>query len=153
MIEIVAQAGSINAEWIIGGLASAFCAFAVWVGKFLKQIWNDVKVIWVEFKVMHVEEIKTLEAVIEKQDTSNQKAHERTTKILSKTLELERHMAETKDYTLETKDVVTKFRVEIDSIHSKIIALERFNAKIKTIDVDNHSDFIQRLRDSERNQN
>ena len=141
MNEVLAQAQSLNAEWIIGGLASAFCAFAIWVGKFLKQIWADIKVIWIEFKKMHTQEIETLEAVIEKQEDSNKKAHDRTTKILSKTMEIERHVA-------ETKYSVNGFRGELESIKEKLSELEDFHERIKTINIDNCNELLERVRDT-----
>ena len=140
MHELIAQAGSLDAQWIIGGLASAFCAFAVWVGKFMKQIWSDVKLIWVEFKDMHDESNKTLEDVIKKQEASNEKSHDRTTKILSKSLEIERHVA-------ETKYSIMGFRDEIEGIKGKIVQLEETYERIKTIDIDNHDVAAEQLRD------
>lgn len=140
MHELIAQAGGLDAQWIIGGLASAFCAFAVWVGKFMKQIWSDVKLIWVEFKDMHDESNKTLEDVIKKQEASNEKSHDRTTKILSKSLEIERHVA-------ETKYSIMGFRDEIEGIKEKIIQLEDTYERIKTIDIDNHDVATEQLRD------
>ena len=141
---IIAQAGNLNAEWIIGGLASAFCAFAIWVGKFLKQIWGDVKTIWIEFKEMHKKKVEALDAVILKQDESNGKAHERTTKILSKTLEIERHVH-------ETKFCVLSFQKELDTMKIQIVDIEGFYEKLKSITADNFDDFLRQLRDQEGN--
>jgi hypothetical protein len=141
---IIAQAGNLNAEWIIGGLASAFCAFAIWVGKFLKQIWGDVKTIWIEFKDMHKKKVEALDAVILKQDESNGKAHERTTKILSKTLEIERHVH-------ETKFCVLSFQKELDTMKIQIVDIEGFYEKLKSITADNFDDFLRQLRDQEGN--
>ena len=148
---IIAQAGNLNAEWIIGGLASAFCAFAIWVGKFLKQIWGDVKTIWIEFKDMHKKKVEALDAVILKQDESNGKAHERTTKILSKTLEIERHVHETKGHVEAIKFCVLSFQKELDTMKIQIVDIEGFYEKLKSITADNFDDFLRQLRDQEGN--
>lgn len=121
MTDIIAQATSmLNAEWIVGGLSMAFCTFAVWVGKFLKQIWNDIKVIWSEFKVMHTNQIQTLESVIGKQDEATEKIKKQTNDILAQTKKIEKQnielitIAEKIDANVvEIKYSLTQFRKDL----------------------------------------
>ncbi len=80
MNDLIAQATALDAKWIITGIASAFILFATWVGKFIKQVWADIK-------EMHANQIGTLKSVIGKQDASTNEIKEQTAKILKHTIE------------------------------------------------------------------
>lgn len=97
MEELIAQAtGGLDAKWIIGGLASAFLMFGTWVGKFLKQIWMDVKVIWSEFKKMHQDQLETLKSVIAKNDAETEKIKDKADSLLAETGKIKKIVEDTK---------------------------------------------------------
>lgn len=102
MNEIIAQAVGLDASWIIGGLSSAFVVFATWVGRFLKQIWSDIK-------IMHSNQIETLEAVIGKQSASTKKIKEQTFEILTNTIAI--------------KKIQEDNKYSLNEIHEKLAAL------------------------------
>lgn len=121
MFDTIAQATTmLNAEWIIGGLASAFGFFAVWVGKFLKQIWGDIKVIWSEFKVMHTNQIQTLESVIGKQDEATEKIQKQTTDILAHTKKIEKQNVEIMSIAQKIDDDVTAIKYSLKEFRENL---------------------------------
>jgi septal ring factor EnvC (AmiA/AmiB activator) len=89
MNEIIAQAAALDAKWIITGLGGAFLVFATWVGKFIKQVWTDIK-------IMHANQIQTLESVIGKQEISTGEIKDQQAEILTHTKEIEEQVKEVK---------------------------------------------------------
>lgn len=89
MNELLAQAGNLDATWVIGGLSTAFMVFATWAGKFVKQVWTDIK-------LMHSNQINTLESVIGKQSASTNKIKEQNAQILTETSEIKKLQEEAK---------------------------------------------------------
>lgn len=93
MNDLIAQATALDAKWIITGIASAFIIFATWVGKFIKQVWCDIR-------EMHSNQIGTLESVIVKQEESTESTKIKTDEILTNTIAIEK-IAENIKFSVE----------------------------------------------------
>lgn len=89
MNEIITQATALDAKWIITGLGGAFLVFATWVGKFIKQVWLDIK-------EMHSNQINTLQSVIGKQDESTEVIKDKQDEILTNTIAIQKIAEQTK---------------------------------------------------------
>lgn len=114
MCDVIAQTQAVDASWIITGMATAFVAFASFFVKCLTITRGDLRSYWEDFRIMHKELMnkhdnvlkeykdhaeKTAEkqeAMINAQKDFAEKVNEKGTRILSKQLENERHLKETK---------------------------------------------------------